>query len=221
MDSAAAGAGPSFSLLETMRLEHGQIHRLERHVVRMAEAARYFDYQWNESDAREAVTRVAARHPEGCWRVRLLLAADGVPTVECTPHAQDTRPWRVGFALEPVNPQDPFILHKTTHRIVYEAARRSKSDVDDVLLWNVGGEVTESTIANVVAEIDGVRYTPPVRCGLLAGTFRAEQLEGGVIHEQVLMKSDVGSASRLWLINSVRGWVEAELLMPIQQGAPR
>jgi para-aminobenzoate synthetase/4-amino-4-deoxychorismate lyase len=209
MDSPAPIPGPSFSLLETMRLETGRIERLDRHVARMAEAAGYFEYQWIESAVRQAVERARQEHPDGCWRLRLLLAADGVPIVECTPHVPDTRPWRIDFAVEPVDSQDPFVLHKTTRRMVHEAARRSRNDVDDVLLWNRRGEVTESTIANVVAEIDGLRYTPPVRCGLLAGTFRAEQLEAGAIHEQVLTKADIVSASRLWLINSVRGWVDA------------
>jgi para-aminobenzoate synthetase/4-amino-4-deoxychorismate lyase len=212
MDSVAPILGASFSLLETMRLEHGRVERLERHVARMAEGARYFEYQWNESAVRHAIGAMAAAHPEGCWRVRLLLSAGGMPTIECTPHAQDGRPWRVDFALEPVNPQDPFILHKTTHRVVHEAARRAHTEVDDVLLWNRRGEVTESTIANVVAEIDGLRYTPPLRCGLLAGTFRAEQLEAGAMYEHVLTKDDIASASRLWLINSVRGWVDAEFV---------
>jgi para-aminobenzoate synthetase / 4-amino-4-deoxychorismate lyase len=212
MDSAASIHEASFSLLETMRLEHGRVERLDRHVARMAEGARYFEYRWNESAVRHAVDSVAGEHPEGCWRIRLLLSADGSPTIECTPHVPDARPWRVDFALEPVDPENPFVVHKTTHRVVYEAARRSRSEVDDVLLWNRRGEVTESTIANVVAEIDGLQYTPPLRCGLLAGTFRAEQLETGGIYEHVLTKADVASASRLWLINSVRGWVEAQLV---------
>ena len=209
MDSAGPTHGASFSLLETMRLEHGRIERLERHLARMAEAARYFEYQWIEPAVRQAVETVRQEHPDGCWRVRLLLSADGTPVVECTPHVPDTRPWRVDFTVEPVDPQDAFVLHKTTRRIVYETARRSRSDVDDVLLWNRRGEVTESTIANVVAEIAGLRYTPPVRCGLLAGTFRAEQLEAGAIYERVLTKDDIVAAGRLWLINSVRGWVDA------------
>jgi para-aminobenzoate synthetase / 4-amino-4-deoxychorismate lyase len=214
MDSAAQihGESESFSLLETMRLEHGRVERLERHVARMAEGARYFEYQWNESAVRHAVDSVAGEHTDGCWRIRLLLSADGSPTIECTPHVPDTRRWRVDFALDPVDRLDPFVLHKTTRRAVYEAARRSRSEVDDVLLWNQRGEVTESTIANVVAEIDGLRYTPPVRCGLLAGTFRAEQLEAGAIYEHVLTKADIVSASRLWLINSFRGWVDAQLV---------
>jgi para-aminobenzoate synthetase/4-amino-4-deoxychorismate lyase len=212
MDSAGAPGGPSFSLLETMRLEHGQVERMARHLARMAEGARYFRYAWNETAVREAVATVAAGHPDGCWRMRLLLSADGHPTIECTPHAQETRPWHVDFAREPVDATDPFVLHKTTHRVVYEIARRSRAGVDDVLLWNARDEVTESTIANVVAEIDGGRYTPPLSSGLLAGTFRAEQLEAGTIRERVLTKADVATASRLWLINSVRGWVDARLV---------
>jgi para-aminobenzoate synthetase/4-amino-4-deoxychorismate lyase len=39
--------------------------------------------------------------------------------------------------------------------------------MDDVLLWNERDEVTESTIANLVAEIDNSWWTPPLSCGLL------------------------------------------------------
>jgi len=210
MDSAQPV--PSFSLLETMRLEHGRVERLERHLERMADAARYFGYRWSEPAVRQAVAEAARDHSTGCWRVRLLLPRDGRPAIECTPHAPDARVWQVGFARAPITPTDPFILHKTTHRHVYEAARRSRDDVDDVLLWNAREEVTESTIANVVAEIDGIRYTPSVDSGLLAGTFRAELLDRGLIRERVLTKAQVVSAPRLWLINSVRGWVEARLV---------
>jgi para-aminobenzoate synthetase/4-amino-4-deoxychorismate lyase len=122
-------------------------------------------------------------------------------------------PWRVAFAEHAIpDAGDPFVLNKTTHRIVYETARGARTDVDDVVLWNSRGEVTESTIGNIVVEIDGVRYTPPVSCGLLAGTFRAEQLDVGIIRERVLTKTDVAAATRLWLINSVREWMDAELV---------
>jgi para-aminobenzoate synthetase/4-amino-4-deoxychorismate lyase len=212
MDSVSpAAVTASFALLETMRLEHGQVERLERHLARMAEAARYFAYQWNEASVHDAIAAAAREHPQGCWRLRLLVSAEGRPTVECTAHADETRTWRVAFAHEPIDPLDPFITHKTTRRIVYEDAKRSRPGLDDVLLWNDRGEVTESTIANVVAEIDGVRYTPPLSSGLLGGTFRAEQLEAGTIRERILTKSDMASASRLWLINSVRRWVNAAL----------
>ena len=81
-----------------------------------------------------------------------------------------------------------------------------------MILWNDRGEVTESCLANVVAEIGGRRATPPVSCGLLAGTFRADLLERGEIVEKIITIDDLERADRIWLINSVRMWREARLV---------
>ena len=99
--------------------------------------------------------------------------------MESTPLGSDatTRPARLAIAASPIDPRDPFLFHKTTNREVYLHARRP--DCDDVVLWNPDRQVTESTIANIVVDIDGRKVTPPVDCGLLAGTFRAELLESG------------------------------------------
>ena len=203
----------SFSLLETMRLDTGQVVRLERHLARMSNSARQFDYVWNEPVVRAAIATAQRDHLIGYWRLRLLLDRTGTPTVECTPHTpSQERPWRVGFAHEPVDERDPFLFNKTTRRAVYEKARAAQPDLDDVILWNSRGEVTEATIANVVAEIDGARYTPPIECGLLGGTFRAELLEAGTISHRVMTRADVAAAPRLWLINSLREWVKAQLV---------
>jgi para-aminobenzoate synthetase/4-amino-4-deoxychorismate lyase len=201
-----------FSLLETMRLEEGTVVRLERHMSRLAGSARQFAFDYDEPRARAAVAATAHAHPSGQWRVRLLVSRDGMPTVECTPYAGDGRTWRVAFASTPIDSRDPFLANKTTHREVYDTARRARPDVDDVLLSNERGEITEATLANVVAEIDGVRYTPPLACGLLGGVFRGELLASGQIHERVLTQADVTSASRIWLINSVREWVDVVLV---------
>jgi para-aminobenzoate synthetase/4-amino-4-deoxychorismate lyase len=196
-----------------MRLDEGSIIRLDRHLARLAGSARHFAYAYDEARTRAAIAAIQAAHPEGRWRVRLLVARDGEPTIECTPYAPDGRgPWRVAFASDPVDSGDPFLANKTTHRAVYDAARRARPDVDEVILWNERGEVTEATIGNVVVEIDGVRYTPPNSCGLLNGTFRSELLAAGQIRERVLTPADVKGASRLWLINSVREWVDAILI---------
>ena len=114
------------------------------------------------------------------------------------------------LAKTPVSSQDVFLFHKTTNRAVYEAHVRAidrvaHPDAFDVLLWNEAREVTEFTIGNVIVEIDGERYTPPRGCGLLGGTLRAELIEQGAIRERVITLDDLSTATRLWLINSVRG----------------
>jgi para-aminobenzoate synthetase/4-amino-4-deoxychorismate lyase len=131
--------------------------------------------------------------------------------VECTTLASDAtaRTATLVIAASPIDPRDPFLFHKTTNREVYLHARRP--DCDDVVLWNPDRQVTESTIANVVVDIGGRKVTPPVHCGLLAGTFRAELLESGEIQESIVTLDELQAASALWLINSVRGWWPATL----------
>ena len=80
-----------------------------------------------------------------------------------------------------------------------------------MILWNDEGEVTESCTANVVVEMEEGLVTPPLGCGLLPGTFRAELLERGGISEEVIRVDDLARCRRVWLINSVRKWMEAEV----------
>ena len=89
---------------------------------------------------------------------------------------------------------------------------RRRDDVDETLLWNERGEVTEGITTNLVVAIDGRRVTPPVSAGLLAGTYRAELLANGLISEAPIMSSDLRRAERLWLINSVQEWREATIV---------
>ena len=78
-------------------------------------------------------------------------------------------------------------------------------------LYNEAGEVTESCIANVVILRNGRLVTPPVRCGLLNGTYRAELLDRGEISEEAVSLSELKRAEKIFLINSVRKWREAVL----------
>ena len=202
-----------FSLLETMRLERGLIVRRDRHVARAAAAAAELGFAWNAAAAKAALDAAVESHADGAWRTRLLVSPAGDATVECTPLVHDeSRVWRVGLASEPVASGDPSLRVKTTRREVYERAKAARPDLDDVLLWNERGEITESTIANVVAEIDNNWYTPPASCGLLPGVFRAAVIEARMVQERVVTKDDLRHATRLWLINSLREWVKAVLV---------
>lgn len=202
----------AFSLIETMRLENGTLLRLDRHLARMQMSAGVLSFRWREADVRAALAAACAASPHGTWRVRLLVDAEGTPSVTCTPHTATDTVWRIAFANAPVDSRDQRLLHKTTAREPYDIARRSRPDVDDVVLWNERGEVTESTIANVVAEIDGVRCTPPVSCGLLAGVLRGELVESGQLTERVIARGVLARADRVWLLNSLRGWIDATLV---------
>ena len=119
---------------------------------------------------------------------------------------------RVALAAEPVDSSDPLLYHKTTHRVMYDRQLAARPDCDDVVLYNERGELTECCIGNLVLERDGVCYTPSVESGLLAGTFRAELLTQGQLCERLLPIGELARADALYLINSVRRWVELELV---------
>jgi branched-subunit amino acid aminotransferase/4-amino-4-deoxychorismate lyase len=105
----------------------------------------------------------------------------------------------------PIDQDDVFLFHKTTNRTVYDRARSAGHD--ETALGNTHGAITEAAMANIVVELDGgAKVTPPVACGLLAGTFRAELLARGTISEAVMTIEELRSASRIWLVNSVHEW---------------
>ena len=118
---------------------------------------------------------------------------------------------RLAAAPVPVSSQDRFLFHKTTHRGVYEKARAAVPEADDVVLWNERGEVTETSICNLVADFGDGRVTPPVECGLLPGVQRRHLLESGQAREEIIPLARLPHARAIWVANSVRGLRRARL----------
>jgi para-aminobenzoate synthetase/4-amino-4-deoxychorismate lyase len=178
----------------------------------MKASAEYFGFSFREKEILDELARVCAQRRSGKWKVRLLVSRQGETHIETQELDSLDRVLRVALAREPVNINDRFLFHKTTNRKVYEDALASRPDCDDVILWNDSGEVTESTIANLVVSIDDTLYTPPVHAGLLPGTLRAQLLEEGRIVERSIRRADLLAADEIFLLNSVRGWRPAVLV---------
>jgi para-aminobenzoate synthetase / 4-amino-4-deoxychorismate lyase len=201
-----------FRLLESLRLQQpGGYDLLEGHLRRLTASGRYFAFAVDPAAVRSELLAIADATGDGLWKVRLLVDRTGrlEHTVEPIPETQP--PAVVTIAREPVDEANPFLYHKTTERGVYDRLRSAHPDVDDVLLVNRRGELTEATTANLVLEIGGEFVTPPVSAGLLPGVLRERLIRDGWIREAVLAPDDVWRARRIYLLNSVRGWREAVL----------
>lgn len=212
---AARKNAASFDLFETFAWSAGEGFRhLGRHLARLEESARFFDRPFDREEILRALESAAAEQRAGRSRVRLTLRAGGTVAVEAVPLADDPsdRPVRLGVAETPVDPNDPFLRHKTTRREVYERARAECPDCDDAVLWNEDGFVTETTIANLVMLLDGEWVTPAAGCGLLPGVERAVQLEAGAIRERHIRLDDLARAQECGVLSSLRGWRRAELV---------
>jgi para-aminobenzoate synthetase / 4-amino-4-deoxychorismate lyase len=202
-----------FQLLESLLLENKSYFLIEEHLERLKKSAQYFSFQYNEENVKKNLLAFLSQAEDGLLKVRLLVGKDGTLAIEGQPISKQETEMKVNLADEPIDRNNLFLYHKTTYRDMYVKFQNQKpANVFDVLLWNNDGELTEFTNGNVVLEIDGVCWTPPVKSGLLAGTFRDRLVKTGEIREKTLTLSDLKKCQKIWLINSVRKWVEVQII---------
>lgn len=205
------GERVEFSLIESLLWEPGAgFFLLDRHLRRLEGAARRFGFPIELDRVLAELNGTAARCAEAA-KVRLMAKPDGRTEVEASPLSGFVR-LRAGIATSPVDSSDELLRYKTSRREVYDRARRESPGLDEVLLWNERGELTETCTGNLVLEIAGRMWTPAAHSGLLPGTFREHLLETGGVEERVLPVESLRQASRVFHVNSVRRWVEIELV---------
>lgn len=202
-----------FQLLETLLWtpEKG-FAQLAAHLQRLQDTAAYFARPAPAAQIKRQLTQLARQLPRRAHRVRLTVDGNGAASVSAAPLENLPDPFRVALARGPQAVlNNPYVAHKTTRRDVYEAARQSVAGVDDVILWNHRGELTESTIANVFMKHAGELVTPPLAAGLLPGIFRQSLLASGKARERTIMVDDLTRGQTFYLGNSVRGLWAVEL----------
>lgn len=205
-----------FSLFETMLWtpEEG-FFLLEKHIARMEDSVSYFDFPFSE----ERLTEFLIQTSNGFAsqkRVKISLNRFGEFSEEVNDFHSEKRVFQTRLADKPIDSSNLFFFHKTTRRDIYPALAGTKPTqeqiiYDDILLFNEKNELTEFTIGNLVVEMDGDLFTPPVSCGLLAGTFRAHLLETNQVTERVIYKDELQNCSKIFLVNSLRKWVDVEI----------
>ena len=223
---------PEFSLLETILWtpEEGFFLR-EKHTARLLDSADYFDFPVASRggvipplpprEIIESYLDELSSQFNSPQRVRVLLDKNGNLSFEAKEFmpSETQPPLKVCLAKESIHSGKIFLFHKTTHRDVYTHAlgssgaepRKERAGYDDVLLYNERSELTEFTIGNLVVEMNGRFYTPPVSCGLLAGTFRAHLVETGEVKERIVRVEELKDCSQIFLVNSVRKWQQVDL----------
>ncbi|WP_408642907.1 aminodeoxychorismate synthase component I [Acidovorax bellezanensis] len=211
-------ASQPFHLLETLALEDGAWRHLPEHLQRLQDAAAHFSTPWS-SQVTQCLDALAAEHATGLWRVRLLLDARGRASAEAFACAPTALPVRLQLADQPLSDRwahGEFVRYKTTRRAHYDAFAPTDPAFFDTLLFNEQGEITECTRGNIAALVDGRWITPPLACGLLPGVGRAIALREARVSEAVLRLADLPRVQAWAFVNSLRGWLAAELKLPAQ-----
>ena len=205
---------PVFDLFETLRYDgKNGFFLLNRHIDRIEASARYFEFVFDRSTVLSALEK-AVSGLDTPHRVRLVLSRRGCVRVETAPlkNASQNRALSSRISPRPVDSRDLLLFHKTTRREPYTSRLKMYPNCEEIILINERGEATECSIGNLVAKLDGLYVTPPISCGLLGGTFRAELLSRGKLTERVLKVKDLKRAEALYMINSVRKWTRLKLV---------
>jgi para-aminobenzoate synthetase / 4-amino-4-deoxychorismate lyase len=210
--AAVLAARPrEFELLETMRHDPQRgLRNRDRHLRRLATSAEHLGFRFDLSTARRELDARLAEEPAARVRIRLRRnGALGVDVEALLPPL--TGPVLLALDDDPVDPQETWLYHKTSMREPYDRRRERRPDVDDVIMVNTRGELTEASRATLALELDGQWWTPSLGSGCLPGVERARLLEAGQLQERVLHVADLERAEGLAVLSSLRGWRAAEL----------
>lgn len=188
-----------FQIIETVKIENNSILFEKEHFERMQKTAEHFGFKFK--------TPEIVKTDNGM--LRILLNRDGEIKTELK---KITPAQTFKIAISPIiqNSKNEFLYYKTTYRPwYYDSFQRIKNgEIYDEIFFNEKGELTEGARSNIVLQLNGNLYTPPVQCGLLNGVFRQELLKNNKCTEKILYKKDLEKAEKIFCVNSVRGMVE-------------
>ena len=129
----------------------------------------------------------------------------------------NTQPILLQIYLERVDSNNQFFNYKTTHKStrgfhtnMHDKYIGDKNNVEQIFL-NENGNVTETRFHNIIIEADNSKYTPKLSDGVLDGIGIKNLIDKGDINVKSISLSELKSADKIYLINSVRGIIPAYL----------
>lgn len=219
-----------YGLFETMRAYHGTIFLLERHLKRLLNSAAVIGLssELAEIDLGKACTDTLMANGLQDARLRLTVSRGEVdsfsgsgtsvaPTVLVTARSYQALPaqiynrgFRVGASSFRRYSQSPLSRLKSANYLLNVLARKEAeaAGLDESLLLNERGLITEGSISNVFFVAHSGLVTPPVESGILPGITREVVMEladalGINVTEGEVRLEDLGQFDEAFLTNSV------------------
>lgn len=201
---------PKVNLIETMRIEQGNIQRRYKHTERILKSAKDLEIPFELEKWNELLDDAEQSQRDGTYKLRIELTSDGVFNMETKELVESLKP--LTAKLKQAKPiASKYIRNKTTERnhFIHE------HDTDVILYYNEENEITEFDIGNVVIK-DGETYiTPLYKEQILNGCMRQELIEEGYIKEQTIDKNTMlkhikNGNYEVFMINSLREWTKID-----------
>jgi len=198
-------------LLETFLKKNGEIFLENAHFSRLKNSAKFFKFNFPEKKIRENFRDFCEKFSEKkSWKIRLKLQKNGeyfFSGDEIFLEKFFLKKKIVKISAKKLDSKNFFLAHKNSKiREFYDAEMKKKSPkIFGLIFKNEKNEICEANSSNIFAEIRGEILTPPQKCGLLPGTFRADFLAKKKCREKILHEKDLFSAEKIFFGNSVRG----------------
>ncbi|MGV2874799.1 bifunctional anthranilate synthase component I family protein/class IV aminotransferase [Macrococcus capreoli] len=209
LDSPSNATGVSlpkdFHLIETMRLEAGQIQRKDYHQARLIKALNHFNIECDTTQLNQLFEQ-SFDHLDTPQMYRLTVSASG----------------QIESAIRPM----PTMIHQASLKRMqfneqqfhqYKTSVRSQYASDGLTLFHDGAQVLEFNIGNLMIERDG-QYITPAHPYILNGCMRQSLIDNGNLIEQAITLQSfiddyVSGRLRIYMINSLREQVEIDLII--------
>ena len=217
-------------VFETLRIYNGKPFLFDRHIGRLSHGlgslfigdkysfSEYLEHTRElieKNNVTEGVLRIqATRGPgkrgystTGNYDPTVLISLHEAPNID----PNNILPVKLATSTQILSDHDPFSTLKTTNKLANIVALREaeKIGMDDALLTNQTGNITEASGSNVFWIKNNALLTPPVSSGCLSGITRGMILELAIAMnlpaaQQDITPTQLGDAESVFLTNSVR-----------------
>ncbi len=179
-------------LLETIKIEDGEIHNLNYHQNRCTKSRQIL---FNSSDTLELSSIIDAPKT-GVYRCRILYG-EALHSIDYIPYTLKK------IQTLRIVPSDIDYSFKYANRDALNTLLESNKDVDEVIIEK-NGYLTDTTISNI-AFLDGEQWFTPAK-PLLEGTMRAKLIDEGFLQIKEIHKEDLPNYSQVALMNAMIGF---------------
>lgn len=191
-------------IFETMRTENGAVAELTRHMRRAVSATKRLGITMPDEEVlRSEIVACLALNPFPLGRLRVCISREGF-LVTHDPYEEIQTLARLTFhsTSSPAIGEQVKSYPYDWHYEVLDSAR--DFGFDDAILFNIKNEITETSLSNLIARIDGEWITPPISAGILPGVMRAIAIERAGVTVRSLHISDIPSIDAAFLVSSLK-----------------
>ena len=188
--------------------EHGAPD-IDLHLERMCKSAVKLKFKFESLKIKEKIHKI---NSENRLRCRLTLTIDGKFNLTTAVLQPNSKKWIIGLSNSVLSSADPWLLHKSSNRELYDAERAKLPDgLDELIYLNERKEVCEGTITNIFVKKGNQWLTPPLTSGCLPGVLRRKKIEEGSCKVGIITFSDLKEAEKITVGNALRGEIDAVL----------